>query len=102
MAALRLYQPQRSMAGLAQLEGVLVAAWTEITVAPKVISWATLALGGPGWGRKYRSSAPAAAAFPAREEAALPVEEQAMTSAPASRALATAMALARSFRLAVG
>ena len=45
---------------------------------------------------------PAAAAFPAREEAALPVEEQAMTSAPASRAFATAMALARSFNEAVG
>ena len=32
----------------------------------------------------------------------LPVEEQAITWAPASRALATAIALARSFREAVG
>ena len=45
---------------------------------------------------------PAAAALPAREEAALPVEEQAMVWAPASRALTTAMAEARSFREAVG
>ena len=43
-----------------------------------------------------------APALPARELAALPVEEQAMIFAPASRALATAMALARSFRDAVG
>ena len=40
--------------------------------------------------------------MPAREEAASPVEEQAMVLAPASYALATAMALARSFREAVG
>ena len=45
---------------------------------------------------------PAAAALPASELAALPVEEQAMVFAPASMALATAMALARSFKEAVG
>ena len=45
---------------------------------------------------------PAAAALPAREDAALPVDEQAMIFAPASPALATAMAEARSLRDAVG
>ena len=45
---------------------------------------------------------PAAAALPARELAALPVEEQAMVVFPASPALMTAMAEALSFSDAVG
>ena len=72
-----------------------------MTVAPKVISWATFPLGAL-LGTKIYVCIPAAAALPAREEAALPVEEQAMTFAPASVALATAMELARSLREAVG
>ena len=74
--------------------------FTEMTLAPKIISWA-LPLGARE-GTKIYVLRPAAAALPAREEAALPVEEQAMVLAPASYALATAMALARSFREAVG
>ena len=57
-------------------------------------------------GERFRSQrevrADAAAALPASELAALPVDEQAMIFAPASAALATAMALARSFKEAVG
>ena len=40
--------------------------------------------------------------FITSDEAAFPVEEQAIVSAPASIALATAMELARSFKEAVG
>ena len=65
------------------------------------MSWATFPLGAREGTKMYVES-PAAAALPARDEAAFPVEEQAITLAPASRALATAMALARSFREAVG
>ena len=72
-----------------------------MTLAPKVISWATFPLGARS-GTKMKVRSPAAAALPARELAALPVEEQAMILASASRALATAMALARSFKDAVG
>ena len=74
---------------------------TEITFAPKVISCATLPLGARS-GTKMKVLRPAAAALPARELAALPVDEQAMIFAPASPALATAMADARSLSDAVG
>ena len=53
-----------------------------MTVALKIRSWATLPLGARGGTKRCRSWNPAAAALPAREEAALPVEEQAMVSAP--------------------
>ena len=72
-----------------------------MTFAPKVISCATLPLGARE-GTKMKVLSPAAAALPASDEAALPVDEQAMISAPASFALATAMAEARSLRDAVG
>ena len=72
-----------------------------MTFAPKVISCATLPLGARS-GTKMNVRSPAAAALPASELAALPVDEQAMIFAPASFALATAMALARSLSEAVG
>ena len=72
-----------------------------MTVAPNIISCATLPLGARD-GTKIKVESPAAAALPARELAALPVEEQAMVVFPASHALTTAMAEARSFRDAVG
>ena len=53
-------------------------------------------------GTKIKVERPAAAAFPARELAAFPVEEQAIVVMPASTALVTAMAEALSFRDAVG
>ena len=72
-----------------------------MTVAPNVMSWATLPFGARE-GTKINVWSPAAAALPARDEAALPVDEQAMIFAPASPALATAMADARSLSDAVG
>ena len=72
-----------------------------MTVAPKFKSWATLPLGARS-GTKIKVLSPAAAALPARDYAALPVDEQAIVSAPASTAFATAIADALSFKLAVG
>ncbi len=70
-------------------------------MAPNARSWATFA-GGAWAGTKMIASSPASAQKPASDEAALPVDEQAIVLKPSSRAFVVPTAEARSLNEQVG
>ena len=95
-----MYHPYFSIA-CGQAEGVLIAALHGKHLCPEDKQLGHFAAGALE-DTNITLLSPAAAALPAREEAALPVLAHATVSAPASLAFTTATAEALSFRLEVG
>ncbi len=98
---LRLYHPKCSAASILSVNASSYVPLTTKTSAPNMSSWASFASGILS-GTNIHAFIPAAAAFPARLVAALPVEEQVAARAPLRVARATPTELARSFKLFVG
>ena len=101
MAALRLYQPHLSMAFFESSKVSFVVALHGNDVRAEGHQLATLPLGGRGRD-KDEGLETGGSGVARQEDAALPVDEQAMIFAPASFALATAMADARSLGMRSG
>src|SRR5438876_12238315 len=101
IAQLRLYQPYFAHASMQKSYATSYVPFTLITVAPNTSSCAIFGSGAFS-GTKINAGKPTAAAKHASEEAALPVEAQAIVFAWNSVAFITPTELARSLNDALG
>ena len=98
---LRLYQPNFSHASRQRSNACSYVPCTRITVAPKISNCVTFG-SGARCGTKIKLRSPTAADIPASDDAALPVEAQAIVLNPNSSAFITPTELARSLNEFVG